>query len=84
MGYDQSMDLNMVFRLWKKLYNNVLLCVRLSKLVKMEKLVVVQIMDSMEDESTFSTPTFMKTRLRKVVYVNIWIWWFGCLHNLFI
>jgi hypothetical protein len=81
---NQSMDLNLVFRLWKKLSSNVLLCVRLSKLMKVAKLVVVQIMDSMEDESIFSTLTFMKTRLHKVVYVNIWIWWFGCLHNLFI
>jgi hypothetical protein len=30
-------------------------------------------MGSMEDDNTFSTLTFMMTRLQKVVYVNIWI-----------
>ncbi len=60
-------------RLWKKFFSNVLLCVQLCELMKVAKLVVVQIMGSMEDESTFSTLTFMKARLRKVVYVNIWM-----------
>jgi hypothetical protein len=41
--------------------------------MKVEKLVVVKIMGSMEDDNTFSTLTFMMTRLQKVVYVNIWI-----------
>jgi len=58
-----------VTRLWKMLFNNVLLC----EFMKVAKLVVVQIMSFMEDDNTFSTLTFMKARLRKVVYVNIWM-----------
>jgi hypothetical protein len=67
------MDLNLIYRLWKKLSSNVFLCARLYEFMKEEKLVVVHVMGFMEDDSTFSTLTFMKTRLRKVVYVNIWI-----------
>jgi hypothetical protein len=48
-----------MFRLWKKLSSNVLLCARLFEFMKVAKLVVVQIMDSMKDERTFSTLTFM-------------------------
>jgi hypothetical protein len=47
----------------KKLYSNVLLCAQLFEFMKVAKLVVVQIMDFMKDERTFSTLTFMKTRL---------------------
>jgi hypothetical protein len=57
------MDLNLTFILWKKKFSNVLLCVRLFKFMKMAKLVVIQIMDSMKDEKTFSSLTFLKTRL---------------------
>jgi len=67
------MDLNLVFRLWKKFFSNVLLCAQLYEFMKLEKLVMVKIMGSMEDDNTFSTLTFMMTRLWKVVYVNIWI-----------
>jgi len=52
---DQPMDVNLVFRLWKKFSPNALLCVQLSEFMKVAKLVVVQIMGSMEDEIIFST-----------------------------
>jgi hypothetical protein len=38
---DQPMDVNLVSRLWKKLSPNALLCVQLSKFMKVAKLVVV-------------------------------------------
>ncbi len=60
---DQPMDVNPVSRLWKKLFPNALLCVQLVEFIKVAKLVVVQIMGSGEDENTFSTLTFMKTKL---------------------
>ncbi len=60
---DQPMDVNPVSRLWKKLFLNALLCVQLVEFIKVAKLVVVQIMGSGEDENTFSTLTFMKTKL---------------------
>jgi len=58
------MDLNLLSRLWKKLFSNALLCAHFNEFMKVAKLVVVQIMGSVEDEKTFSTFTFMKIRLR--------------------
>ncbi len=60
---DQSMDLNFMFRLWKKLSDNGLLCAWLFEFMKVTKLAVVQIMGFVKDEKTFSTLTFMNTRL---------------------
>jgi hypothetical protein len=60
---NQPMDLNLVLRLWKRLSSNVLLCAQLSKFTKVTKLAMVQIMGFVKDERTFSTLTFMKTRL---------------------
>jgi len=60
---DQPMDVNLVSRLWKKLFLNALLCAQLSEFMKVAKLVVVQIMGFVKDERTFSILTFMKTRL---------------------
>ncbi len=61
---DQPMDVNSVSKLWNKLFRNALLCAQLSKFMNIAKLVVVQIMGSVEDEKTFSTLTFMKTKLQ--------------------
>jgi len=60
---DQPTDLNLVSRLWKKLSSNVLLCAQLFEFTKVAKLAMVQIMGFVEDERTFSTLTFVKTRL---------------------
>ncbi len=60
---DLPMDVNSMSKLWNKLFPNALLCVQLSKLMNMAKLVVVQIMGSVEDERTLSTLTFMKIKL---------------------
>ncbi len=57
------MDFNLVSRLWKKLTSNTLLCAHLFEFIKVAELIVVQIMGFVEDERTFSTLTFMKTRL---------------------
>jgi hypothetical protein len=57
------MDLNLVSRLWKKLTSNVVLWVCLFEFMTVVELVMVQIMGSIEDERTFLTLTFMKTRL---------------------
>jgi hypothetical protein len=89
---DKLMDLNPMFRLWKKLFNNVFIMCPTFWTHKLAKLVMVQIMGFVEDEKTFLTLTFTKIRLQnhlwkqdyKIVYVNIWILWFKCLHNLFI
>ncbi len=60
------MDLNLLSRLWKKLSSNALLCAHLNEFMKVAKLIVVQNMGSMGDERTFSTLTFMRTRLWKM------------------
>jgi hypothetical protein len=68
---DQPMDLNLVSRLWKKLFSHVLLCAQLFEFMKMAKLAINQIMGFMEDERTFSTLTFMKTRLHNHMYEHL-------------
>jgi hypothetical protein len=60
---DQPMDVNPMFGFWKKFSSNALLCVQFSEFMKVEKLCVVQIKGYVEDERTFLTLTFMKTRL---------------------
>jgi hypothetical protein len=57
------MDLNPLSRLWKKLFSNPLLSACFSEFMVVVELTVVQIMGFVEDEKTFSTFTFMKTRL---------------------
>jgi hypothetical protein len=57
------MDLHLVSRLWKKLTSNAVLWVCLFEFMTMAKLVMVQIMGSIEDERIFLTLTFMKTSL---------------------
>jgi hypothetical protein len=60
---NQHLDLNPLSRLWNKLSSNALLCVHLNEFMKVAKSVAIQIMGYMEDEKTFSTLTFMNTRL---------------------
>jgi hypothetical protein len=60
---DQPIDLDILSRFWKKLFSNALLCAYLNEFMQVAILTMVQIMGSMEDERTFSTLTFMKTRL---------------------
>jgi hypothetical protein len=57
------MDVNSMSKFCNKLFPNALLCAQLFEFMNMAKLVVVQIMGFVEDERTFSTLTFMKTKL---------------------
>jgi hypothetical protein len=68
---NQHFDLNPLSRLWNKLSSNALLCVHLSEFMKVAKLVAIQIMGSTEDERTFSTLTFMNTRLWNQLYEHL-------------
>ncbi len=61
---NQPLNLNPLFQLWKKLSSNALLCAHLSEFMKVVELAMVRIMGSMEDEKTFFTLTFMKTKLQ--------------------
>jgi hypothetical protein len=68
---NQHLDLNPLSKLWNKLSSNALLCVHLSEFMKVAKSVAIQIMGSMEDEKTFSTLTFMNTRLWNHLYEHL-------------
>jgi hypothetical protein len=57
---DQPMDLNPMFIFWKKISSNALLCAQLSEFMKVAKLAIVQTMEYVEDERTFSTLIFMQ------------------------
>lgn len=46
------------------------------------KLNVVQIMGFLENEKNLSTLTSWRQDF-EIDFVNIWIWWFVCLHNLY-
>jgi hypothetical protein len=65
------MDVNPVSTLWENFSSNALLCVQLSKFMKVAKLAVVQIMGFVEDDKIFSTLTFMKTRLWNQLCENL-------------
>jgi len=56
-------DENLVTKLWHQLATNNLLVHGLSKFMQLAKLVIVQVINSVEDERTFSTLTFMKSKL---------------------
>jgi len=60
---DWPMDLNLLSKLWGKNSSNTLLCPHLCKFMKVATLVVIYIMGFVEEENTFLTLTFMKTRL---------------------
>jgi len=62
---DQPMDVNLMSILWKKLSPNALLCAQLFEFMKVVKVGCgPNIWDLWEDEKTFSTLTFMKTKLQ--------------------
>ncbi len=73
------MDLNLVSRLWEKLTSNVVLWAHLFEFMMVAELAMVQIMGSIEDERTFLTLTFMKTRLwnRLCEHLDLLVCMFG-------
>ncbi len=60
---EKPRDENLMTKLWHQLATNNLLVHRLSKFMQLAKLVIVQVINSVEDERTFSTLTFMKSKL---------------------
>jgi hypothetical protein len=64
---DETLNLNPLFQLWKKLSFNALLCVHLSEFMEVVEVTMVQIMGSVEDERNFLIVTFMKTQLRNMI-----------------
>jgi hypothetical protein len=56
-------DENLVIKLWHQLTANNVFIQHLSKFMQFVELTIVQVIGSVKDERTFSTSTFMKSKL---------------------
>ena len=56
--------MNPLSRLWKKLSSNALLASKLSEFLKIAEVATVNVMGSVEDERTFSTLNYMKSKIQ--------------------
>jgi hypothetical protein len=61
---ENSFGFNPLSRRWQKLASNALLASKLSEFVKIAEVAVVTILGSVEDERTFSTLNYMKSKVR--------------------
>ena len=61
---EHNFRVNPLTRLWQKLSNSALLASKLSEFVKIAEIATITIMDSIEDERTFSTLNYMKSKVR--------------------
>ena len=61
---EEPHDMNPVTKLWTKLGSNALLLSRLSEYMKVTNIAVTAVLGSVEDEQTFSTLKFMKSKVR--------------------
>jgi hypothetical protein len=64
-------DANPVTKLWRTLTSFQILEVKIQKYTKLAKLDVVQVIGSIENECCFSTPIFMKTKLRNILTMHL-------------
>jgi ATP-dependent helicase/DNAse subunit B len=60
---EHNFGLNPLSRLWKKLSSKALLASKLSEFVKIAEVAAVTVMGSVEDERTFSTLNYMKSKV---------------------
>jgi hypothetical protein len=69
---EEPRDKNPVTKVWKKVGQNVLMLSRLLEFMKLAKITFTTILGSVEDERTFSTLGFMKSKLRNCLgeYLN--------------
>jgi hypothetical protein len=56
-------DTNLVTKLWVTINTNALFIQRLNGYLKLVDITMVSMLEYVEDERTFSTPTFMKNKL---------------------
>ncbi len=70
---EEFKDENLVIKLWRQFATNSLLVVHLSKFMKLVELAIVQIINNIQDERTFSSLTFMKFKFwnQLVGHLNI-------------
>jgi hypothetical protein len=60
----KPIDINPVTRCWRTIDNNAMLRHGLSKYLKVAEIAIAMVLSSVQDERTFSTVSFMKSRLR--------------------
>jgi hypothetical protein len=61
---DNNFGVNPLSRLWQKLSSNALLASKLSEFVKLAEIAAVTVLGSVEDERTFSTLNYVKSKVR--------------------
>ena len=61
---EYNFKVNPFTRLWQKLNSNAFLASKLSEFVKIAEIATITIMDLVEDEHTFSTLNYMKSKVR--------------------
>lgn len=61
---EEPRDFNPLTKLWRTVGQNSLMLSRLSEWIKVAELAVTAVLGSVEDERTFSTLSFMKSKLR--------------------
>jgi hypothetical protein len=59
---EEPRDRNCLIKLWQKVSQNILMVQRLSEFIKVTRIVITTIFDSIEDERTFFTLGFMKSK----------------------
>ena len=61
---EESRDENPLTKVWVRIGQNALMLSRLSEYFKVAKIAIAAVLGSVEDERTFSTLSFMKSKLR--------------------
>jgi hypothetical protein len=73
-------DLNLLSRLWKKIDSFIIL---IEKLIKLAKIATLQVLESIENERTFSNLSFMKNKLQNQLIIHL-VCVLGCLVIIFL
>jgi hypothetical protein len=74
-------NLNLISRLWKKIHSFIIL---IEKLIKLAKIAMLQVLESIEYERTFNNLSYMKNKLQNqlIIHLDLRVRMFS--HNFFI
>ena len=61
---EEPRDKNLMSQLWQKVGQNAIILNRLSEFIKLVEIAITATLGSIEDECTFSTLGFMKSKIR--------------------
>lgn len=61
---EEPHDVNPITKLWTRVGQNALMLNRLSEYIKIAEIAITAVLGSVEDERTFSTLSFVKSKLR--------------------